>query len=207
MTTEITEETSGKKKIKNVWKVATIISIVFLIGGIISAFLIIQHNNAVLNDWKHLYQEESGKYLEENSKNQKLLNENAKNALTIKEIQTELVDLKKQVNEKDQIISSVVCGNQSPAINIMMENVDFSYTGNTSMHRELKEFVENFGETITTSSWNPIWNNVDVAMHKISVTGNVRFYFITFFNDSDFPELKNSVFWLDRDCFLDYPGF
>lgn len=207
MTNGTTDGNSDKKKSKNLWKITTIVLIVLLIGSLISAFLIIQHNNAVLNDWKHFYQEENAKYLDEYSKNQLLINENAEKVSTIEEIQVELGNLKKQVTEKDQILSSVVCGKHSPIVELLMKDVEFSYTGNTSMHRELKGFVENMGETITTSNWNLIWNNVDVAMHKISVTGNVRYYFITFFNDSDFPGLKNSVFWLDQDCYLDYPGF
>ncbi len=78
------------------------------------------------------------------------------------------------------------------------------------MNRELKKFVENnleLNEKITGSTWNPIWNNVDVAMHKISITGNIRFYFIASYADKDFPELKNSIYWIDRGCFLDFPNY
>ena len=115
-----------------------------------------------------------------------------------------LNDKNTELITQKRIVSQVNCKLSYPSLNFY--NSDFTYSGNTSMHRELKKFVEGLGEEITTSNWNLIWNNVDVAMHKISVKGNIRYYFITSFNDSEFG-LKNSVYWLDKSCFIDFPGF
>jgi len=192
-------------KSRGPWRIILIIFVLLIVSGAVSSYLIIQHNNKVLNSWKTLYQEENKVLNEEKQINSNLNKIIEADALELEKIKELLQKNTSELIIQRGIVSELNCQLSNPLINL--KDVEFAYSGNTSMHRELKKFVEGRDETITTSNWNLIWNNVDVGMHKITVKGNIRYYFITFFKDKDFPELVNSVFWLDRNCFLDYPGF
>lgn len=122
------------------------------------------------------------------------------------------LELQKKVNEyttkylnEKRLTTSINCLENYPEFGLAYFR--FSYWDNESMHRELVQFVEAMGDKVATSDWNPIWNNVDVAMHKISVEGNFRYYFLVSFTDRNFPDMKNSIYWLDYGCFLDHPEF
>jgi hypothetical protein len=199
---QINDTKHEKKKID--WNSLSIILVSLLILSLVISILVIRHNNQVLNDWRNLYLESNQGLINETEKNDELNKQIEEKNSEIEKIFSELGETSEKLLIESRITSQIDCRNLRPQIDL--KNFDFSYSGNTALHRELKKFVESLGETITTSSWNPIWNNVDVAMHKITVKGNIRFYFITFFNDNEFPELKNSIFWLDKECFLDYPG-
>ena len=122
---------------------------------------------------------------------------------TISTLQNEVNELNINLTKEKSISTNLLCRNLYPSY--WFSGINFSYNGNKAMHRDLENFVENMGDEITNSDWDTIWGNVDVAMHKITVKDNIRYYFITYYDDLEY-DIKDSVFWVDKGCYLDYPN-
>lgn len=177
-----------KKKFPH--KLLTIISLCLLVICFITSYIFLTKSNNEIISLQEITDEQKVLILEQEN--------------TIIGIQDEIEKLKNELSKEQNLTQQMFCRNLYS--DYLFEGIDFQYSGNISMHRELIKFVENLGKEIISSDWNLIWNNVDVAMHKITVKDNIRFYFITYFNDTEF-ETKNSIYWVDEGCFLDYPSF
>lgn len=189
------------------WKVFTFILLGLLIFGIITTFVIFINNYEALDSWKELYEKEKISKIEL-KQTQDIKNQEYESTIKIMEDDYEKLQqsFKKyliELTEEQKLTSRLICNK-----NIYdYSNVNFEYGGNTAMNRELRKFIENnilkANEKVTGTSWEPIWNNVDVGMHKISITGNTHLYFIVSFLDNK-SGFENSIYWIDEGCFLDF---
>ncbi len=178
-------EKNNSKKLKSIIIVISVISILCI--GILSVF--VYNKVSELKNMEIVVVQQANDILE---------NEN-----TISNLQNEVDDLKINLTEEKSISTNLLCRNLYPSY--WFSGINFSYNGNKAMHRDLENFVENMGDEITNSDWDTIWSNVDVAMHKITVKDNIRYYFITYYDDLEY-DIKDSVFWVDKGCYLDYPN-
>lgn len=196
-----------EKKEKPYGKIIIVICLLLLLVSSFVSYSIIAHNNIVLNSWKTLYEVEHAKKIEQDKK----IKENGLEIVDLKtkneNLKSDLTQYYEDLQAEKSITNQVFCKNK--ILGYDYSNTNFTYSGNTAINGELKRFVEknlDSDERIIGATWNPIWNNVDDAMHKITITGNLIFYFITSFRNNDFPNTRNLIYWVDGGCFLDLPN-
>jgi hypothetical protein len=179
------EESAPNIKRNNIqWKLVALISSFLFISTLIGAYLIIGHNNKVLYSWKTLYED---LHSEHNKK--------------IQAYESTINQLNNDLKKEQAITTQLLC---SRRYNLSDEH--FEYGGNATINRELNKFVEHLLtplEHVTGSTWNTLWSEVDLGMHRITITDNTRLYFITSFKNNDLG-FDNSVYWIDGSCFLDF---
>jgi hypothetical protein len=74
------------------------------------------------------------------------------------------------------------------------------YASNSAVSDDLQEWLGDVGGTIDTADWEIIWTNSPAAIHRLY--GEYLYVFIVSFENTTLGT-ADSVFWVDRWCFLD----
>lgn len=108
------------------------------------------------------------------------------------EISQLATDLGEAESQLEFLVRDLVCN----------ESVDFTpnYVSNATMSGALRELMMEIDETVNQAEWQSIWDNPDVASHR--VFGENPYVFIVSFENED-TGLSNSVFWVEEQCWLD----
>lgn len=77
----------------------------------------------------------------------------------------------------------------------------FRYTNNSSVSEQLKTWVGDTFESVSKAEWEVIWNNARTSIHRL--TGDHMYVFIVDYEDTNLG-LKDSVYYVNRSCFLDH---
>lgn len=83
--------------------------------------------------------------------------------------------------------------------------VDFSFSSNEAMQRELEDFVEEMFGTVTDWSWFTWTDTSDTALHSIEASGDWE-YFLVFYDDSSSGTV-DGVFYVRGQCWLSLPSY
>lgn len=199
-------------------KVSLVIPIVIIIGGI--GFLGWKYYNEY-NTNQQLNSEISQlgqKYDNQNEVNVQLKNERSKLEEDIHKSEDQNTELQNQNTELQENIEKLR-DSKSDLLSQMREIrtelqslkelttcqdlplLDISYTSNPTASVKLKDWVGDYAGSTVRASWEVVWTNSKVAMHKIS-TVKYLYIFLVYFDEPDMGRVK-SVFYLSGRCWLE----
>ena len=79
-------------------------------------------------------------------------------------------------------------------------SINPDYQSNSRVAESLKEWIGDNYESVTFNEWDVVFSNSKTTNHFFS--GDFGYRFIVYFDDPEF-DTTNSVFWLNRGCWLD----